>query len=79
MKKVMIQNMNKSSNEPRCGKRIRVEKSFDQEFLKNHTWEIVDLSSDCKPLGPKWIFKRKMKLNGFIDKYKSKLVIKGYM
>ena len=33
---------------------------------------------DCKPLGFKWIFKRKMKADGFIDKYKAKLVIKGY-
>lgn len=31
-----------------------------------------------KPLGCKWIFKRKMKVNELIDKYKAKLVVKGY-
>ena len=47
-------------------------------ILQNHTWELVDLQPKCKPLGSKWIFKRKMKEDGFIDKYKARLVIKGY-
>ena len=38
----------------------------------------MDLSPDCKPLGYKWIFKKKMKADGSIDKYKARLVIKGY-
>ena len=44
----------------------------------NHTWELVDLPLGCKPLGYKWILKRKMKPDGSIDKYKARLVIKGY-
>ncbi|KAH9746354.1 CCHC-type domain-containing protein [Citrus sinensis] len=47
-------------------------------ILQNHTWELVDLFPGCKPLGYKWIFKRKMKADGSIDKYKARLVIKGY-
>ena len=47
-------------------------------ILHNHTWELVDLPPGCKPLGYKWIFKRKMKTDGSIDKYKERLVIKGY-
>ena len=47
-------------------------------ILQNHTWELVDLPPGCKPLGYKWIFKRKMKADGSIDKYKARLVIKGY-
>ena len=47
-------------------------------ILQNHTWELVDLPPGCKPLGYKWIFKRKMKTDGSIDKYKARLVIKGY-
>ena len=38
----------------------------------------MDLPPGCKPLGYKWIFKRKMKANGSIDKYKARLVVKGY-
>ncbi|PHT79676.1 Isochorismate synthase, chloroplastic [Capsicum annuum] len=30
-------------------------------ILSNHTWELVDLPPGNKPLGSKWIFKRKMK------------------
>ena len=42
------------------------------------TWELEDLPPGCKPLGYKWIFKRKLKANGSIDKYKARLVVKGY-
>ena len=49
------------------------------EFIfQNHTWELVDLPQCSKPLGYKWIFKKKMKADGSIDKYKDILVIKGY-
>ena len=47
-------------------------------ILQNHTWELVDLPQGNKPLGSKWIFKRKLKPDGTIDKYKARLVIKGY-
>ena len=38
----------------------------------------MDLPPCSKPLGYKWIFKKKMKADGSIDKYKAILVIKGY-
>nr|GEW96439.1 retrotransposon protein, putative, Ty1-copia subclass [Tanacetum cinerariifolium] len=41
-------------------------------------WELMDLPPGCKPLGYKWIFKKKMKADGTIDKYKARLVIKGF-
>ena len=53
-------------------------KSEIDSILQNHTWELVDLPLGCKPLGYKCIFKRKMKADGVIDKYKARLVIKGY-
>ena len=53
-------------------------KSEIDSILQNHTWELVDLPPGCKPLGCKWIFKRKMKADGSIDKYKASFVIKGY-
>ncbi|GJV61679.1 retrovirus-related pol polyprotein from transposon TNT 1-94 [Tanacetum coccineum] len=52
-------------------------KSEIDSILQNHTWELVDLPPGCKPLGYKWIFKKKMKADGTIDKYKARLVIKG--
>ena len=53
-------------------------KSEIDSILQNHTWELVDLPPGNKPLGSKWVFKRKMKPDGTIDKYKARLVIKGY-
>ena len=38
----------------------------------------MDRPPGCKPLSSKWIFKRKLKVDGSIDKYKVRLVIKGY-
>lgn len=49
-----------------------------QSILSNHTWELVDLPPGNKPIGCKWIFKRKMKPDGSIEKYKARLVAKGY-
>ena len=49
-----------------------------ESIMQNHTWELVDLPPGSKPLGCKWIFKRKMKTNGSIDKNKARLVAKGY-
>ena len=49
-----------------------------ESILQNHTWELVDLPPGCKPLGYKWIFKRKLKADRSIDKYKARLVVKGY-
>ncbi|GJU54974.1 retrotransposon protein, putative, ty1-copia subclass [Tanacetum coccineum] len=42
-------------------------KSEIDSILQNHTWELVDLPLGCKPLGYKWIFKKKMKAYGTID------------
>ena len=47
-------------------------------ILKNQTWELVDLPSGAKPIGHKWIFKRKYFPDGSIEKYKARLVAKGF-
>ncbi|KAJ0462894.1 putative RNA-directed DNA polymerase [Helianthus annuus] len=47
-------------------------------ILQNHNWELVDLPPGCKPLGYRWIFLRIMKADRSIDKYKARLVIKGF-
>ncbi|GJV17207.1 zinc finger, CCHC-type containing protein [Tanacetum coccineum] len=46
--------------------------------MENNTWVLSDLPPSCKPLGCKWIFKRKMKVDGTIDKFKARLVIQGF-
>jgi hypothetical protein len=47
-------------------------------ILSNGTWELVDRPYGCKPVGCKWVFRKKIRPNGNIDKYKAMLVAKGY-
>ncbi|GKB50901.1 zinc finger, CCHC-type containing protein [Tanacetum coccineum] len=47
-------------------------------IMGNNTWVLADLPPGCKPLGCKWIFKRKLKVDGTVKKFKAKLVIQGF-
>ena len=47
-------------------------------IMSNGTWEVVDHLYGCKPVGCKWVFKKKFRPNGTIEKYKARLVAKGY-
>ncbi|KAD7478571.1 hypothetical protein E3N88_01707 [Mikania micrantha] len=47
-------------------------------ILKNDTWTLVDLPKGQKPIGVKWVYKTKLNKDGEIDKYKARLVVKGY-
>ncbi|KAK4404157.1 Retrovirus-related Pol polyprotein from transposon TNT 1-94 [Sesamum angolense] len=41
-------------------------------------WELVQLPEDTKPIGCKWIFKTKRDSKGNVERYKTRLVAKGY-
>ena len=45
---------------------------------KNNVWKLVYLPNNRKPIGCKWIFKRKLNAAGQIEKYKTRLVAKGF-
>ncbi|KAK1608830.1 hypothetical protein QYE76_032503 [Lolium multiflorum] len=47
-------------------------------ILANGTWEVTDRPYGCKPVGCKWVFKKKLRPDGTIEKYKARLVAKGY-
>ncbi|KAB2595479.1 DNA polymerase zeta catalytic subunit-like [Pyrus ussuriensis x Pyrus communis] len=49
-----------------------------ESIMQNNTWELVNLPPGNKPIGHKWIFKRKLRPDGTINKYKARLVAKGY-
>jgi len=44
----------------------------------NETWNLVDLPPSYKLIGCKWVLKKKLKLDGTVDKYKVRLVAKGF-
>eukprot|EP00253_Pinus_taeda_P023231 PITA_23231 len=45
---------------------------------KNEAWDLVELSAGRKPIGSKWVFKKKKNAEGKVEKYKAWLVAKGY-
>ncbi|CAA7052584.1 unnamed protein product [Microthlaspi erraticum] len=49
-----------------------------QAIEKNQTWELVNLPTDAKKIGVKWVYKTKLNEDGNVDKYKARLVMKGY-
>jgi hypothetical protein len=47
-------------------------------IMSNATWEVIEHPYGCKPIGSKWVFKKKLRPDGTIERYKARLVIKGY-
>ncbi|KAJ9697292.1 hypothetical protein PVL29_009194 [Vitis rotundifolia] len=44
----------------------------------NGVWDLIELPHGCKPVGCKWVFKTKRDPRGQIERYKARLVVKGY-
>lgn len=49
-----------------------------QALHRNHTWTLVDLPVGKTPIGFKWVYKIKLKSDGTIERFKVRLVAKGY-
>jgi len=45
---------------------------------KNKTWDLVKLPNGKKVVGCKWVFTIKHKVDGSVERYKVRLVIKGF-
>ncbi|GJY38379.1 retrovirus-related pol polyprotein from transposon TNT 1-94, partial [Tanacetum coccineum] len=76
-------------NEPRRSIRARKEKDFGSDFFSylvkgtqkkvtRETWELAKLPKGVRPIGSKWVFKKKLNPDGSISSFKARLVAKGY-
>ena len=45
---------------------------------KNKTWEITELPKGKTLVGCKWVFTVKYKVDGSLERYKARLVVKGF-
>ena len=63
------------------GKKVWCDACDDEiaSIIKNKAWELVDLPIGAKAIGLKWVFKVKRNSDGSINKYKARLVVKGYI
>ena len=56
-------------------------KAMDREMesmYSNLVWSLVEAPKGEKPIGGKWIYKRKRRLDGKVETFKARLVAKGY-
>ena len=49
-----------------------------ESMKESQVWDLVDLHSNRKAIGNKWVLKIKRKADGSIERYKARLVAKGY-
>ena len=47
-------------------------------LLKTGTWNLVDLLARKSAIGCKWMYKIKTRSDGTVDRYKARLVVKGF-
>ena len=49
-----------------------------ESMYSNQVWLLVDPPNGVKPIGCKWVYKRKRGIDGKVETFKAQLVSKGY-
>jgi hypothetical protein len=62
--------------EGKLGKDAMVEEM--ESLHNNETWDLVQFPSRRNPFSSKWVFNKKMNAVGQVEKFKARLVEKGY-
>ena len=64
-----------------CSEKEQWEAAMQKEMdsiYSNNMWDLVELPENRKPIGSKWVFKKKTKADGSIERYKARLVAQGF-
>ena len=57
---------------------IKAMKSELDSMYSNQVWDLVKAPIGIKPVGCKWVYKRKRGVDGKVETFKVRLVVKGY-
>ena len=53
-------------------------KSKLDSMYSNQVWDLVKAPNGIKPVGYKWVYKRKRGIDGKVETFKGRLVVKWY-
>ncbi|XP_074297950.1 uncharacterized protein LOC141628752 [Silene latifolia] len=70
-----------SDSGPRASKHQEWKNAMKEELKmleKNHTWDLTERPKHKDVVGVKWVYRTKLNLDGSIQKFKARLVVKGY-
>lgn len=71
-------NIHEASNSPDASMWKTAMQEEIEALHKNKTWELVPLPPGRKAIGNKWVYKIKRDSNDQIERYRARLVVKGY-
>ena len=57
---------------------VKAMKSELDSMYSNQVWDLVKAPNGIKPIGCKWVYKRKRGIDGKVETFKSRLVAKRY-
>ncbi|KAG8474765.1 hypothetical protein CXB51_031711 [Gossypium anomalum] len=63
---------------PESEKWLEALRSEMDSMYENQVWTLVDPPKGVKPIGCKWVFKKKIDMDGNVQTYKGRLVAKGF-
>ena len=49
-----------------------------ESIHNSNVWDLVELPTGKRLVGNKWVFKRKLKPDGFVEQFKARLVAPGF-
>ena len=57
---------------------VKAIKSEMESLDSNQVWDLLEALANNKPIGCKWVYKRKRGSNGKVETFKARLIVKGY-